>query len=585
MAKRPKKEQFELPLSGVVLGVIARALWLSARDDSEVLSGKTAARYFSGERVSDDARKEVVEAIAGASIKAGMFSVPSMPQVQQPLAASVSNFVLWLAAQWDGLVGQIRSMGLTISSPKRAAAAPLVYLRLAVIEIALRAGALLRLSGVDAPSEAPPKWASAGGQASLLRALLNQCRERPKRDELVQLLEVHPNSIDAWLDGKKRPTDENIVVLAEEFASRIEGTTADALAERLRRHYALHDLAGRLANAIGWNETEELGARLFRYTRIVHRLLSPAAPMPLDQAKLFMQGTRSDEARFLVEQLWEEEPDRIWQTDLRAACEPWLPRLQSVARDLSDRHVREAAATIAAHPGMAREAVDAEEMAEMMAPTLAQIDMSMPMRRADAERLPYQVTLVPKDDAQKAANRITQARQCLDYSDYEGAISHARRAVFLAPQDANAHYTLGASLNYAEQFDEALKECWIAAALRPKWEAPILEIGIIYDKTQRFREACDLFAKHEPDLAPLSSTLLFEWGTAHLNLGESKQAAEKFERVFKTAPEHAQALDYCAHCYFLLGDSVHGQQLAKKAQQLGQTRTYEAWKAGRYRET
>ncbi len=587
MAKRfGQPDQFELPLSGVVLGVIVRALKLSARDERGVLGSRTTTRYFDGERISDDKQAEIIESIARTLGDAGFFDpLPSLPGVPDSSARLVANFLAWLASQWDGLVGHIRSLGFTISSPKRAAVAPLVYLRLLVIEVALRAGALLRLTGSDVPPDGTPDWARRDGQASQLRSLMNWSTPRPKRVELEVRLEVHQHSVDAWLAGKSRPTEENIAVLAEEFADRIEGSSAKVIAQQLRRHYALHDLAARLATRIGWEEMEALGARLFRYTRLVHGCLSPAALVRVDPVSLFLLGTRYEAVHVLLEQLWEEEPSRLWQTDIRAACEPWLPRLHSVARDLSDQYVRDAAAAIAARAEMSGRGADAAkmaEMAELLAPALAQIDTSMPMRRADVEKFPYSV-VIPADDAQKAANRVSQARQCVAYEDYEGAVAHARRAVDLQPNDAEAHYTLGCCFNHVQHYDEAINECWIAATLRPHWEPPILEIGIIYGKMQRFRDACDLYARYESELASLSPVLLFEWGAAHMRLREVERARDKFERVLAVVPEHAYALDACARCYFLLGDPARGQELAKKAHLLGQSTAYEGWRAGAFR--
>ena len=46
------------------------------------------------------------------------------------------------------------------------------------------------------------------------------------------------------------------------------------------------------------------------------------------------------------------------------------------------------------------------------------------------------------------------------------------------------------------------------------------------------------------------------------------------EKVFTRRPDHAQALDCAAHCYFLAGDHNNGCEFVKRAFQLGVSETY-----------
>ena len=154
--RRSVGQPYRVPLSGAVLGVLVKEFLLTG----PVLSSKTAKRYFRGQRVKDDNRSEVIEAIAEALVREGF--VPTLPFLEKngwPAARMLTLAIAWHAKQWDELAGYMRSASAPVERPDLAATA---YLRLVVIDLALRTSALLWLAELPGPQEGVPIWAEPG---------------------------------------------------------------------------------------------------------------------------------------------------------------------------------------------------------------------------------------------------------------------------------------------------------------------------------------------------------------------------------------------------------------------------------------
>jgi tetratricopeptide (TPR) repeat protein len=67
--------------------------------------------------------------------------------------------------------------------------------------------------------------------------------------------------------------------------------------------------------------------------------------------------------------------------------------------------------------------------------------------------------------------------QLLDFSDPDGALATYRRAVAVAPRDADAHYGLGQQLHYHGELDAARAEFQTALRLRPGWSHAAAWLG------------------------------------------------------------------------------------------------------------
>src|SRR5260370_752327 len=82
--------------------------------------------------------------------------------------------------RWDELAGPLRGLAEPVHDRALAAFA---YLRLAVIDVAVRLGAVLWLTHGPDGSTPPPTWADRGGAAQHFREILDRCGDaRPTRD-------------------------------------------------------------------------------------------------------------------------------------------------------------------------------------------------------------------------------------------------------------------------------------------------------------------------------------------------------------------------------------------------------------------
>jgi tetratricopeptide (TPR) repeat protein len=192
----------------------------------------------------------------------------------------------------------------------------------------------------------------------------------------------------------------------------------------------------------------------------------------------------------------------------------------------------------------------------------------------------YQVS----GDAQfSARNRMLQARYAEAEGDVQTSILHTRRAIELQPLNADYHFQLGALLGKIGQIDEGIQECRIALQLKPGWDLPRIEIGIILINNHRYEEG----RKHLEETARIVGTptmhLSVSLGYARMCCKDFGGALELFDVVLREKPDHALALDCAAHCCFLLGETDRGIALVKEAFKHGASDTYREWCEGKYR--
>lgn len=571
---------YKAPFSGPVIGAIVKAFALQA----DVLQCKTAKRYFKGKRVKDDSRREICAAIGKEFAARGI--IPSAPPLEQAgftLEQVISPMIAQFADQWDQLVGYMRCNSAPVDRPDLAA---ISYLRLVVIDLALRVSAVLWLTEADTPAEGTPLWAEDKGGAKYLRLLLAKCGEsRPTRDELAERLDVSENTVDGWLDTNSRPSRSNIDSIAKELACHIANLDVETLKNQLQRHYALCALCDLLANHLDRDAVIDLAAALVRFTSrnlSGFRQLSKLDPHDAARHQLFilLLGPQSFSSEHLLWELWRQERDPVWQADLMAVTRPWHLRLTHIAQHLG--RLDEAIQRAHDEYGIPIEAMR-EQMDKMLRGIQAD---STRLGITDPSELEGMTFVRVKGDAKfSARNRMTQFAQARSEGDLETAILHVRRAVELQPENAEYHFHLGANLGMVGKVEEGIQECWLAAQLAPTWELPRVEVGIILLNAGRSQEACEHLESIALSQDSLSAHLAFNLGVARLRSGDPDGALVVLEKAIEIEPDHALALDQAAYCAFLIGDQAKGRKLAKLADQFGQSETYREWKDGKYRTT
>jgi tetratricopeptide (TPR) repeat protein len=597
--KGRKKGRFIPPSSGVLLGSVVDALQLRKTSVGQSsLTGSTPQRMFRGEWVKDESRATIIRTMGEAIVETGILVKDyEFGDGHRPVDL-VELLLTFYAGQWDRLASTMRSFSCPVNDHHGAACS---YLRLATIDLALRYAAVLLLANGPPPGTETPAWARPRGGGLLLREWLKRAGDaQPTREVMATRLGYSDKTIDDWLDGKTPPNEASIGDLATMFAILV-GEDKEALATTLRRHYALTRISDELADEIGSETVGDLGKALYRYVTWIHEDLYPYFRLsPIirvsefgmeDLLHLLLSGTAAECAPRIVEKLWQQEPSPLWRTDLKAACADWKHRLQYVARTLASKEDIARQFRKEFHIPK-KEAMRRAEMAVSM----GIVDMSVNnMTEAAFERHGGEdaewVTMVG-DNHMKAENRMMQAEWASSRGDLRGAVVHQLRAVELHPDNAMAQFKCGAVLGrvaFEERPDdwprlkqEALEHLEVAVQLRPDWDRPRAEIGIVLDNTgesDRAREYLEDAARH----VEMNEHLAFCTGVTQWRTGHLQDALRSFETVLGYEPEHAEATDFAAYCCFQLGDDLRGRKLAKRSAELGCDRCYRWWKAGEFK--
>lgn len=572
--KKETSTAFRLPLSGEILGTLIEALQIRTGR----LGNKTARRLFLGERVSEDRRMKIYEDFARVLVETEF--IPHLPFLMEKgisLTRLLSFVIASQADRWDKLGGYMRT-----SSPQvtRKDLAPVPYLRFAVIDLALRTTSVMRLAGLPKLAEGEPIWSRESNSGQMLREFQAQCRQKGlTREKFAEKLGVSDNTVDSWLSGRSRPSQDNIQSIAKVLASYLVETTVEVLSARLNRHYILCTLSDLLSKHIGREAVVGLSYALVRFANRLIEGFQQYSKLPPDQAAMadvfiLLFGTQFTSSEYLLRHLWRKETDSVWRADLQAAQKDWHRRLQLDAQYIGsfEEDVERAQEKFGISKSMAQSIVEK---------SIKNLQGDLRLSSVDLEG---KTVIRIKGDAKfSAGNRIIQAMHARAEGDFDTALVHFRRAVELQPLNAEYHFQLGATLGQAGKIEEGIQECWISTQLEPNWNLPRVEISIILINSGRYEEALQHLAETSRALGEVDWHLALNLGYAKMQCNDPVGALELFEQVIATRPDHALALDCAAHCCFQIGDGTRGRALAKRANQFGASDTYRDWRTGKYK--
>jgi len=173
----------------------------------------------------------------------------------------------------------------------------------------------------------------------------------------------------------------------------------------------------------------------------------------------------------------------------------------------------------------------------------------------------------------------------------DGGINDRRLIVKRHPLSPQAHMELGSflgmvgkQLSNREMINEGIDECKIAAAMCKDWDTPLVEPGIILMNAGYYDEALVELETAATKLPTTTPHLAVNRGYVLMQTKRYEQALNDFEYVIKIKPNYALALDYAAHCAFMVDDQVRGIKYAKEARKYGEPRTYNYWRKGTYKQ-
>lgn len=555
-------ESENIPYSGQIIGAIVEAL--DIRD--EVLTDRTARRYYSGTTISEYSLRQIYITLGKRFVDLGIVLAPPMFEkydVSMPNITTAS--MARLARKWDNLCATIQSHSGKIQDYSQVIEG---FCRLFVIDLALRIVAWLRLAKITSTELGNPQWAEENGGGKMLRELLSEAGIT--RDQFIAWVGVSHISIDNWFDGKMRPIPNHIRDMADAFAKLIPGTDKDILQMRFQRQFTIAYLADNLAKRIGREAIIELGTALYRFIRLISEDISKTKRPPIDEIagvefEMLRHGTDEPHSRALLRNLALVEMDTRWKKEILASTTGWGLRFEEIAAQNS---------APAASAGLAQEL-----------PEEARKEACKDGTEEDLKKLQEASLLEIKDYARIASGDLGMLIEQLN-----GGINDRRLILKRHPSSPQAHAELGSFLGMVgkqmrnrQTIDEGINECKIAADLCKDWDTPLVEPGIILINIGCYDEALvelEIVAKKLPNMTP---HLAVNRGCALMQTKKYKQALSDFEFVIRMKPNYALALDYAAHCAFMIKDRVKGMKYAKEARKYGEPRTFNDWRKGVYK--
>ena len=522
-----------LPTSGQVIGALVTRLGIR----HPLLQERTARRYFAGrleKLVKENSEAEIFGAFAEALVDAGFIASPRQLDTDDNLVPPLAGVLQWHASNWDQLRSFLRPRMMRVL-PGQLSKVWEAYVRLAVIDLALRIAAHLHLAGSSPTALGLLDWTAHTARG----AYLNQKRRQAglSLKDLVDAIDVNDKTIDAWMYQGTRPSDDNIVKIANALAGGSETPDASAIARELRALYWISDVAALLAEHIG---VEAVGAainRLRRYAEQTYRTIDEeiAAEARISVLTVLVDlGVNCRYAEPLLSALIVKEADNEWCEDLRVTGLDWLRRVLLV--NLRAHHAKEDDATFTGGPVL-------------------------------------EVWDVGSVDAhvhhQHAMELSLQGRQ-------PEAVAELAKAALLAPLDPADHFALGAvkgdmglwSSDMA-LMNEGIEACWLSVALDPNWLRPWTEIGWLLLRTDRPEEALKHLLDVKPECGPLDSNYYSVLGAVYWKLGRLFEALEAFETAHALDPEDLPTLVSASETALQAGDHAKHRRYFRLARHLG----------------
>ena len=552
------------PLGGLYSGRILRAIVQCLDVQDEVLTNRTARRFFSGQHVDEHNRNQIFDALGQALITRGLApeTLEDLPETL-PMASVVGMTLMMVCGEWDRLMAHIQGCSGQVADVGEAVSQ---LLRLVVADAALRLFALVYLDLEDPPGPEPPAWVLQNGAGNVLRQRLREAGLT--RDQLAARLEVWPTSVDNWLDGKNRPSPESVAALARELTSRERGGDAAALERSLNRQISLAAMADQMAAGIGRDRLIELITKLAHFARALSQ--SPELPRILGEnprgtvRNLILLGSAGGSAMDLLSWLADREPDPDWRWNLLAAIRFWDPAFEEVAV----MHTGQRSAS-----GLAQDISDVTGVFAEENRHIIEVLKQGLTRHAD-------FTGAPRVDDEDPRSRLAELR---------GRIDQRRRLAERFPGNPLANLQLGSYLGdlgiqFADRMliDAGILECRIAAGLQPDWDAPAVQPASILVNFGESEAALRELEQAERNLPGPTPHLRFVKGYVLMTLELYSEALACLEAVIDERPDFAPAYDLAAHSAFQSGDKTKGLRYAKGARMRGIYAEHRAWGSGAY---
>ena len=523
-----------LPTSGQIFGGLVKNLGIS----HALLQSRTARRFFSGrmeQHVKESTRAEVIEAIAEVLSDIGLAEAPGKGDDNATPAAVLADLLDWHGVNWARWRDFMRPRMMRVL-PSHLPAVWAAYVRLAVIDLALRIAGKVHMGGAPLSSLHFLEWATSGRRGRYL----NQKRIESGITlfDFAEVVGVTFNAAEAWVYSGTRPSDENLSKIAVVLSPANEPHETIRVLQELRRLYWISDVAGLLENFIGSEVMDEIPVRLKTYACQALRIIDDRVSedrRPDIAAELASIGTHCHFAHSLLAEMASHESDTEWQEDLKAAGGDWIHRILTV--------------NLRVH-----QAEENELILESEGRLLQDWDVGNPEAYAHYQRsIELQIQ-----------GRI-----------YE-AVAEVAKAAELDPLDPANHFTLGSAKSTIglrtgnpALVKEGLESCWLAATLDPNWILPWAEIGLILLENGKAREAVDHLQDVGPKRRPFEPRYFNALGASLREVGDYAGSLKVFESSLELDPEDLTIVEAAAIVAAWAGDNTKVNRYFRMARHMG----------------
>lgn len=564
------------PRSGALVGFLVDLLDLRRVEPEtgiRVLSDSQARAYFSG--VADDSvdlerRSEIFRAVARTLFDSKLVERwPGGASKDEPLEL-LTEAVRTLAVHADRCRSETEAPCPSLPDSALAREQPI---RFAAVDLAVRAAGALALHGVSW-IEFQAWWGRTEKRGAELRHIIKaDGPTRTTRDRLAAVARVDPKTVDAWLDGVRRPTRENIRIVAAHLgALNGEGET------RVRRRLEWHWIACDIRDAVTrWTDDRQSSEIAGAFGEYVTRTLGHLQVLPNAQATSALSRV------FLATGTWPfldrgsprkliHAPAGLFDRLLASEKHPlWRATLAHAGRDVP-HGMHEWARCMSSYDAVA-EQLGAREGRNGLDPdgVRAFVIMTGFLKTAlHGVPMPWHIPALSRPDDPKTAalEHLHRLDGAMRASDYKAAEAHAFRAVELQPDDPWALFCLGSALWPQGKTHPALIALRDAARLEPTNVAYRREIGLALNAAGRSKEAIDEIEMAIRDIGGdpwLVATLAWFRSAA----GEVEGVGKLWEEAARGLPDDGTLLSDAARFLLKNGDRRTGRRYAKAAAKLG----------------